>query len=366
LNPYALPENVKSSGSCITACDYDKDGDLDLFIGGRVVPNRYPETPESFLLRNEISREKSQVRFVSVDVPEIKSAGMITGACWVDFDNDQWTDLILVGEWMPVTFFKNEKGIFKRLLSSDHQLPREVGWWRCIKSADFDHDGDMDFVVGNFGLNSIYQASSSQPIRMYAKDFDGNGSIDPIVTRYVQGKPYPTHSRETMTEQIVSLKKVLTSYAKYGQSSLPDILTGQLLHDAKIFTCDDLASSYIENVGNGNFSLKHLPLSCQISTVNDLLVDDFDNDGNEDVMAIQNDYSFEPLGGLYDAGIGLLLKGDGKGNFAEIPATKSGFYVAGDARSISRITTRRGNALYVVTQNNDSLMVFEKVNYKLK
>ncbi len=364
LDTYALPENIKSSGSCITACDYDKDGDLDLFIGGRVVPNRYPEIPESFLLRNEGSHEKSRPRFASVDVPEIKSAGMITGACWVDFDNDQWTDLVLVGEWMPITFFKNEKGILKKLTPAQHQLPGEVGWWRCIKSADFDRDGDMDFIVGNFGLNSIYQASSKQPIRLYAKDFDGNGSIDPIVTRYIQGKEYPLHPRETMTEQMVSLKKVLTSYAKYGESTIHDILSERQLQGAKIFTCDDLASAYIENLGNGNFSLKSLPIPFQISPINDLLINDFDSDGNLDVMAVQNDYSFEPLGGLYDAGIGLVLKGDGKGNFSSVPVTRSGFYVGGDAKSIGRVLTRDKKSLFIVTQNNDSLKIFDSLILK--
>lgn len=364
LDITALPENVKSSGSCVSACDYDKDGDLDLFIGGRVVPNKYPEVPESFLLRNESNRIKSEPRFVSVDASELKSAGMITGACWVDFDNDKWTDLILVGEWMPITFFKNENGAFKKLVSSNHRLPAEVGWWRCIKSADFDHDGDMDFVIGNFGLNSIYQASSDQPIRLYAKDFDGNGSVDPIVTRYIQGKEYPLHPRETMTEQIVSLKKVLTSYSKYGQSTIHDILTDRQLQGVKIFTCNYLASAYVENLGNGNFSLKSLPIPCQISPINDLLIRDFDNDGNQDVMAVQNDYSFEPLGGLYDAGIGLLLKGDGKGNLSSVPVTKSGFYVAGDAKSIGSVLTKNKTMLFIISQNNDSLKIFDREKLK--
>lgn len=364
LDTIALPSNVKGSGSCVSACDYDNDGDLDLFIGGRVVPNRYPETPESFLLRNESSREKSKPRFVSIDVPDVKSAGMITGACWVDFDNDKWTDLILVGEWMPLTFFKNENGTLTKLHAGEHRLPEEVGWWRCVKSADFDHDGDMDFVVGNFGLNSIYQASSDQPIRLYAKDFDGNGSIDPIVTRYIQGKEYPLHPRETMTEQIVSLKKVLTSYAKYGASNLHNILTERQLQDAKIFICDDLASAYVENLGNGNFSLKSLPIPFQISPINDFLIHDFDNDGSQDVIAIQNDYSFEPLGGLYDAGIGLLLKGDGKGNFSSVPVTKSGFYVRGDAKSIGTVLTNDKKMLFIVTQNNDSLKIFDREQHE--
>jgi enediyne biosynthesis protein E4 len=362
LDSTALPEGVKSSGSCVIANDFDKDGDLDLFVGGRVVPNRYPEAPHSFLLRNTTHSPSisTQPRFIEVDVPELKSVGMVTGACWVDFDNDQWTDLVVVGEWMPITFFKNEKGILRKLQPSNHQLPKEVGWWRCIKAADFDHDGDMDFMAGNFGLNSIYQASIDEPINLYAKDFDGNGSIDPIVCRYIQGKEYPVHPRETLTEQIVSLKKVLTTYAKYGESSLQDILSKKQLEGAQTYRCDHLASSYIENRGGGNFSLKSLPVSGQTSPINDLLVEDFDADGNLDLMAVQNDYSFEPLGGLYDAGIGLILKGDGRGNFTNWPVGKSGFYVRGDAKSISKVVTNDKKDLYVIAQNQDSLRVFQR------
>jgi enediyne biosynthesis protein E4 len=360
LVPSALPEKVKSSGSCVEANDFDKDGDLDLFIGGRVVPNRFPEAPQSFLLRNESNSNNGQPRFIPVDNSGLKSVGMVTGASWVDFDNDQWTDLVVVGEWMPITFIKNDKGILKKLTSTDHQLPKEIGWWRCIKAADFDHDGDMDFIAGNFGLNSIYQASSAEPISLYAKDFDGNGSMDPIVCRYIQGKEYPVHSRETLTEQIVSLKKVLTTYAKYGESSLQDILSKKQLDGAQVYQCDHLASSYIENLGRGNFSLRRLPIPCQTSPINDLLIEDYDSDGNLDVMAVQNDYSFEPLGGLYDAGIGLLLMGDGKGSFANVPVTKSGFYVSGDAKSIARVTTKNKKELYIVAQNQDSLLLFDK------
>src|SRR6185369_1265289 len=166
--------------------------------------------------------------------------------------------------------------------------------------------------------------------------------------------------RETITEQIVSLKKVLTSYAKYGESSIQNILSEAQLQGARIFSCNELASSYVENLGNGNFSLRHLPMGCQVSPINDLLIEDFDNDGNQDVMAVQNDYSFEPLGGLYDAGIGLILKGDGKGNLISIPISKSGFNVNGDAKSVTRLTAGNGKTLYIVTQNRDSLKIFEK------
>ncbi len=357
LDNSALPKEVSSAGSCVVSCDYDKDGDLDLFVGGRVRPNHYPETPESFLLRNEST--KSKINFSSVALHDLKFSGMITGACWVDFDNDQWMDLVVVGEWMPVTFFKNERGTLKKL-SDTRKLPNQVGWWRNIKSADFDNDGDMDFIVGNLGLNSIYKASSEEPVSLYAKDFDGNGSVDPIMSRYILGKEYPIHPRETMTEQIVSLRRVLTSYAKYGESSLEDLLSSEQLKGAQVFHCDHLASSYIENLGNGNFKLKALPIANQTSPMNDFLIEDIDQDGNQDILVVQNDFSFEPLAGWYDAGIGLVLKGDGKGNFANVPVRQSNFYIRGDAKTISKIETGNKDKLYLISQNQDSLIVLRR------
>ena len=363
LDTLALPKLVNSSGSCVAVGDFDKDGDPDLFVGGRVVPNRYPEIPRSFILQNVSNTPGNKgPHFVAIDMPDINHAGMITGAQWVDLDNDQWIDLVVVGEWMPVTFLKNENGILTKLSNADHQLPEETGWWRCIKSADFDHDGDVDFVAGNFGLNSIYTASPKEPISLYAKDFDGNGSIDPIVSRFIQGKEYPVHPRETLTEQIVSMKRVLTTYELYGNSSIQDILSPQHLEGAQIYRCDYLASSYIENLGNGNFSLHALPISCQTSTINDMIIEDFNHDGNPDILAVQNDYSFESLGGRYDAGIGLLLFGDGKGNFISVDPRESGILINGDSKSISRLMTRDKKALYITTQNQDSLRVFELRN----
>ncbi len=357
LDTLVFSKDIFASGSCVIPCDFDKDNDIDLFVGGRVTPNQFPKTPRSFLLLNEST--KSKRKFVQTKGSAIDSLGMVTGACWVDFDNDQWVDLVVVGEWMPVTFFKNNRGSLIKL-GRDHKLPKEIGWWRCIKSADFDNDGDMDFIAGNFGLNSVYKASTTEPITMYAADFDGNGSIDPVVCRFIQGKEYPVHPRETITEQMVGLRKILTSYSKYGKSSISDFLTERQLLTAKTYRCDHLASSYIENLGNGNFSLIALPIQFQFSPINDLWIDNIDEDRNKDLMLIQNDNSFEPLGGLYDAGFGIIAKGNGKGGFTVMPSADSGFLVSGDARSIIKVLTSKKQPLYIATQNRDSIKVFEK------
>jgi enediyne biosynthesis protein E4 len=352
----AIGENIRSSGSCASVCDYDKDGDLDVFIGSRVVPGKYPISPASFLLNNQ--SKDGNIRFAHVEDSLFRNAGLITDAVWADFDGDTWPDLFVVGEWMPLTVFKNYNGTLKRFQSLG--LPREVGWWRCIRSGDFDKDGDLDFVAGNFGLNSLYQATKEQPMRMYVKDFDGNNTVDPIVCRYIQGKEYPTHFRETMTEQMVSMKKVLTSYSKYGKSTLEDILTPAQREGAELFEANFLASAYIKNTGNG-FEITPLPTTCQTSPVNDMLVEDIDNDGNLDVIGIQNDFSFEPVGGWYDAGYGFVLKGNGKGGFTSLDVSRTGFCVRGDAKAISEVKLPGGKSLYLVTQNQDSLKVFERV-----
>jgi hypothetical protein len=241
-------------------------------------------------------------------------------------------------------------------------LPTDIGWWRCIKAADFDKDGDLDLVAGNFGLNSAYKASVAQPLGLCFKDFDGNGSIDPVVTSFIQGIAYPVHPRETMTEQMVSLRRVLTSYHKYGKSTLSDIFTPEQSKGMQIVKCNRLESSYVENLGNGKFKIKSLGIPCQTSPINDFWIEDLDGDGNLDALAIQNDHSFETLGGLSDAGIGLVLKGDGKGNFTSLNVSETGFCVRGDARSIVKLKAK-DESLYVITQNQDSLKVFKKTNF---
>ena len=353
LDSLALP-NINSSGSCVVANDFDKDGDLDLFVGGRISPGNYPLAPQSFILQNN---GKGQFKnLTKVLAPEIENIGMVTAALWSDFDNDSWVDLIITGEFMPVIFYKNVNGKFSKLESP---VSKNVGWWNSLAAGDFDNDGDIDYVAGNVGLNSKYKASDAEPVCVYAKDFDKNGTIDPVLCSYIQGKEYPVHPRETFTGQINSLRKVFRKYSIYGNMTFGEIFKEEDLKGAYILKSNYFQSAYINNLGNGKFEMKPLPTEAQVSPVFGMVVTDFDGDGNLDLLAVGNDYSNEVLTGFFDSGIGNCLKGDGKGNFKAIHNLKSGFFVDSDAKGFVQLTTANNKTLSIVTSNKDSLKVFE-------
>lgn len=353
LDADALPE-ITGSGSCVAANDFDRDGDLDLFVGGRVFPMRYPETPESYLLVNNGKGkfENQALKFSST----LSMAGMVTSALWTDVNNDGWTDLAVVGEWVPLTFYINDKGKSFTPLT----IQNSSGWWNSISGGDFDNDGDIDYIAGNLGLNSIYKASVNEPVTLYAKDFDNNGSVDPILTRYIQGKEHPTHPREALTAQVAMLRGVVTSYAKYGGMGVHDLFPKERFQDAMVLKSTMFTSVYIQNNGNNQFEIKPLPTEAQFSPMFGTVVADVDEDGNLDLLAVGNSYACEVLSGYYDAGIGNFLRGDGSGNFKSVSVNQSGFFVDGDAKALARLVSAEGKELFVVTQNRDSLKVFAK------
>lgn len=351
----ALP-HIESSGSCVTACDYDKDGDLDLFVGGRVSPNNYPMPPQSYLLSNNGKGKFADI--TKAACPELQYAGMVTAALWTDFDNDGWTDLIVVGEFMPITLYKNEQGKLKRKIVDSWQTST-VGWWNSLVGGDFDNDGDMDYVAGNLGLNSMYKASATEPVCVYAKDYNQDGRIDPILCRYIQGKEYPTHYRESLTDQIGEFKKSLFTYESYGNKTFADIFNPSMLEGAYILKATQMASVYIQNNGHGNFTIRPLPAEAQLAPVFGMVCTDLNGDGNLDLLCVGNDYSAETLTGRYDASTGNCFLGDGKGNFNAVEVSKTGFKVTGDAKGFAEINLDKKKTLYAVTQNQDSLKVFE-------
>lgn len=350
----ALPEML-ISGSCVTASDFDNDGDLDLFIGGRLVPGSYPNAPRSYVLKNDgmggftdVTAEVNQ---------ELLHPGMVTDAVWTDFDGDTNDDLILVGEWMEIRIFKNIGGTLTEV-KTDSGLTNSQGWWNVITPGDFDNDGDTDYILGNFGLNSQLKASSDEPVELYVKDFDANGSLDPIMCSYILGESYPVFSKDDLVGQLNGLKAKYTSYEEYSDQKITDIFTAKELSGATVFKANNFASSYMENLGNARFRLTPLPAPIQFSPIFGSVSKDFNGDGNLDVIMGGNFFGTRVKYGRYDANKGNLLLGDGKGGFQPIGNTISGLNISGEIRDIEIITTRQNNQIILFAKNNEPVEVY--------
>ena len=344
--PDALPE-TKASGSCVVACDYDKDGDLDLFIGGRVVPGSYPLAAKSYLLKNDAGKFSD---VSATELPRQGKIGMVTSALWTDYDNDGWIDLMLVGEFMPITFIKNENG--KLAVNSRTTIDHSQGWWNSIAAADFDEDGDIDYVIGNLGLNTRYKASTKEPLCIYAKDFDKNGRLDPIMCYYVDGKNYIYPTRDEMIKQVAAMRGRFQSYKDFASVTFEESFTRQELSDALVVKSECFESSYLENKGNGKFERKALPLECQFAPIFGMLTGDYNNDGHTDVLITGNSYSTEVSTGAYDAMTGILLTGNGKGNFKTFVSSITGFKADGDSKGIAALPISANTAI-ILSANND-------------
>jgi hypothetical protein len=359
----ALPD-TKASGSCVVACDYDHDGDLDLFIGGRVSPGSYPLSPKSYLLRNDTPQpSEGRVKFTDVTkevCPKLADIGMVTSALWTDYDNDGWNDLIIVGEFMPITFIKNEKG---KSFHSPFTLDHSNGWWNSITAGDFDNDGDIDYVIGNLGLNSRHKASVKEPLCIYAKDYDKNGLIDPVMCYYVNGKNYIYHTRDEMIKQINSMRGRFCSYTDYAKVTFEESFLSKEIRDAYVVKSECFESSYFENRGNGEFVRKILPAEAQFAPVFGMLTGDYNNDGNLDVLMAGNSYSTEASTGRYDALEGLLLLGDGKGSFTSVKSSVTGFNADNDVKSLAQIEAANGTDM-ILAGNNDSKMKAYQIKQK--
>ncbi|MCJ8164041.1 VCBS repeat-containing protein [Pontibacter sp. E15-1] len=351
----ALPP-INTSGSCVTAADYDQDGDLDLFVGGRVQPRDFPLPAKSYILQNNGGKFTD---VTSTVCPLLADIGMVTAALWTDFDNDKAVDLIVVGEWMQVMFLKNAQGKLQDVTATTG-LPATSGWWNSLSGGDFDNDGDTDYIAGNLGLNSKYKASEQQPVQVYAKDFDKSGTTDALITYYIQGKKQLVHGRDDMTDQMVSMRREFRTYEDYASKSFDEIFTPERLQGAYVAESNYFASSYLENLGNGKFRIVPLPVQAQFAPVCGITVNDYDDDGNLDALLTGNSYATEVMVGRYDAFTGLYLKGNGKGGFSPIASARSGFMVDGDAKGMAEIYTGNGSPLLLVAANNDSLKAYRQ------
>ncbi len=360
----ALPVN-KTSKLCIKAVDYDKDGDLDLFIGGRVDPLAYPKPVSSFLYRND--SKDGIVKYTDVTntiAKDLKNIGLVCDALFTDFDNDGWIDLIVTGEWMPISFFKNNKGTFTNITAASG-IANQVGWWNGITAGDFDKDGDIDYVIGNLGGNSFYKASDTYPTVIYAKDFDNNGSFDAFPGLYLATshtdtvkKLYPAQTREDAVKQMIGLRAKFQNFKTYAGATLDQLFTPEQMKGALQLKANYFSSAYVQNKGNGKFEITPLPMAAQVSTLNGMQVDDFDGDGNLDIAINGNDFGTEVSVGRYDALNGLIMMGDGKGAFAPKTILEAGLFVPGNGKALVKLRNANGNYLLAASQNRGPLKVF--------
>ncbi|MEJ7830324.1 MAG: VCBS repeat-containing protein [Segetibacter sp.] len=293
-----------------------------------------PPSPESYILINDGKGHfTDQTANIS---PELQHAGMVTDAVWTDLNGDQKKDLIVVGEWMPVTVFINENGKLTNK-TKDYFDESYTGWWNKILAEDMNNDGKVDLVIGNFGLNTQCKASDKEPAEMYYKDFDGNGTIDPVLCFYIQGKSYPFLSKDELVSQVNGMAQKFHYYKDYADAGLKDIFTEEQLKSAKHLKANELATCYFERGNDGRFHKKNLPIETQFSPVFTITALDYNKDGKKGLLLCGNIHHTRLRFGNYDANYGILLKGDGKGNFKYINQEQSGFQLRGDVRSVINI-----------------------------
>ncbi|WP_169513462.1 VCBS repeat-containing protein [Flexithrix dorotheae] len=362
LDASRLPE-IKNNGSCIIAADYDGDNDLDLFVGGNALPFSYPFADRSFILENVDGKFQDVTEKIA---PGLQSIGIVSDAIWTDYDQDQKMDLLVVGEWMPITFFHNDGNHFKQ----ENPIPNSSGWWNSIATGDFDEDGDMDYLLGNLGLNSQFDCNPEKPVTLFTKDFDENGTVDPILSCFQWNAKntqlnFPYHNRDELAIQIASLKKRFPNHENFSKATIDRVFTKSELKDAYTLQAKTFVSSLMVNEGNGKFHFQSLPEEVQYAPVYGMLAEDFDHDGHLDVVLTGNSYSPDVKTGRYDASLGTFLKGNGKGNFEVLPFQKSGFLVKGEGKGMAKLMGSNG-PLLVVTQNSDELKTFRFKNKSTK
>jgi hypothetical protein len=330
----ALPKML-SSKSCVKAADINGDGFADLFVGGRVIPGGYPQAPESFILINDGKGGFSDK--TNAFNPSLKHIGMVSCAAWADMNGDKTPDLIIAGEWMPLMVFENKNG---KLINATNKYfdKNYAGWWNCLTVADINHDGHPDIIAGNMGLNTQCRVTDQEPAEMYYKDFDDNGSIDPILCFYIQHKSYPYLTRDELLDQMSIMRSRFPDYNSYADASINQVFTPEEMKNAGRLTANYLATACFISTGKSSRLLSTpLPVEAQYAPVFTINLLDYDGDGNNDLLMCGNIDHTRVRFGKYDANYGVLLKGDGKGRFNYVPQQKSGFKLTGDVRSVMEV-----------------------------
>jgi hypothetical protein len=347
LDTNALP-TMLSSTATVAGADYDQDGDIDLFVGGRVIPGRFPESPKSYLLENTGGKFIDATHKVCAELDRI---GMLTSAIWTDFNNDHLQDLIVVGEMMKISVFEND-GKQLNNITETAGLSNSTGMWNSIASGDFDQDGDIDYIVGNLGENTPYNIRPEHPLKLHFSDFDENGSVDPIFSIFEEEAYRPLAPLDVLTQQLPELKKKVLKYEAYARSTTEDILDLLDASSMQTLSCEHQASMLLENLGDSQFSMRKLPLQAQMAPVKGILIEDVNLDGLPDAMLVGNDYNMEVIAGNYDASRGIILLNKGSLNFGALNANESGLYARGDARSVVKLKLSEGQLMMVVAKNS--------------
>ena len=349
----ALPDFF-DNGSCVVPGDFDGDGDVDLFVGSRVIAGKYGVAPLSHLLRNDGSGHFTDV--TAELAPALGTAGMVTSAAWIDYDHDGHLDLVVTGEWMPVRVFHQENGGFVDR-TAESGLAGSEGWWNSITVADLNADGRPDLVLGNLGLNSYIRASAKEPARLYVGDLGNSGALEQILTFYKHGVSYPVAGRDELIQLIPSLRSRYPTYTAFGASRIEDIFPAEALARAAVSVAHNFATSVALNRGDGTFALQALPVEAQFAPVRAVLAHDFDGDGQTDLLLAGNFFGVIPLRGRYDASYGLLLRGSGDGRFTAVDMEQSRLLLEGQVRHLRMLRAANHDQLIVAARNDTTLQI---------
>ncbi len=336
----------------IAASDYDQDGDIDLFLGSQGIVGTYGVTPKSYLMENDGNGNFEDVTIKKV--PGIGEVGIVTDATWQDINADGKKDLVIVGEWMSPKIFKNTS---EGLTALSTNLDNYSGWFNTVEAKDLDQDGDIDLVLGNRGLNAMYNASADAPIKMYINDFDNNGTIEQIITQTIKGKDVPIHLKNEITGQINALKKQNLKYTEYATKSIDELFSEEVLKNTTIKSTNNFASLIAYNDGKGDFKVKELPKEVQLSCINDIETADFNNDGVLDLILAGNQHNFKPQFSRLDASRGNIMISNENGWYVDQKST--GFLVQNEVRAMQWITNSSGEKHLVAVINNNAPMIFK-------